>query len=320
MKIFITGAAGFIASHLSKKLLLSNEVIGIDNFDPFYDRSIKQVNIDRLSSEKNFVFYEGDIRNRSLLIQLFQEHKPELVIHLAAKAGVRPSMDNPVEYCSTNIEGTTVLLEAMRAKGIYNIIFGSSSSVYGENTPVPFQEKATLDSIISMYALTKKNGEELMRLYHDMYDFSVICLRFFTVYGEGQRPDLAIHKFVKSILNDEPIAVFGDGSTGRDYTYVQDIVSGIGAAVDYLNNNKPIFEIINLGNSNPVLLSDLINRLETILDKKAIKIFKEMPIGDVPITFANISKAKNLLGYQPKVSLNQGLVAFCNWFKKQGND
>jgi UDP-glucuronate 4-epimerase len=261
MKIFITGAAGFIASHLSKKLLLSNEVIGIDNFDPFYDRSIKQVNIDRLSSEKNFVFYEGDIRNRSLLIQLFQEHKPELVIHLAAKAGVRPSMDNPVEYCSTNIEGTTVLLEAMRAKGIYNIIFGSSSSVYGENTPVPFQEKATLDSIISMYALTKKNGEELMRLYHDMYDFSVICLRFFTVYGEGQRPDLAIHKFVKSILNDEPIAVFGDGSTGRDYTYVQDIVSGIGAAVDYLNNNKPIFEIINLGNTNPVLLNDLINRL-----------------------------------------------------------
>ncbi len=317
MKILVTGAAGFIASHLVKKLLLTHSVIGIDNFDPFYSRAIKEENLKANLANNQFTFYEGDICDKALLNKIFDKHTIDLVIHLAAKAGVRPSMENPADYVKTNVEGTTTLLECMRLNNVKRIVFGSSSSVYGAETPTPFEERAELKSIISFYAQTKKTGEEIIELYHNVYGFSAVCLRFFTVYGPGQRPDLAIRKFVNAIENDQEITVYGDGTSGRDYTFVKDIVSGINSAMAYLLKENSIYEIFNLGNSNPVVLNTLISSIEKVLNKKAKKLYQDIPLGDVPITFADISKAKHLFNYQPKTTLIDGLTSFYNWYKKQ---
>ena len=289
-RILVTGGAGFIGSNLIKKLLSAGiyKVTSIDNFDDFYSREQKEINIKPFSASENCVFIEGDIRDTSCLEKAGEV---DVIVHLAAKAGVRPSIQNPILYQDVNVSGTQNLLEFAKNKTIKQFIFGSSSSVYGVNEYVPWHEDEKLLPI-SPYASTKLSGEMLGHVYSHLYGIRFLALRFFTVYGPGQRPDLAIHKFFKSILNNEPITVYGDGSTSRDYTFVEDIVSGIQAAIEYEKTN---FEIINLGNHQTVTLSRLIEAIENICEKKAvIQRFPDQP-GDVPQTYADISKAQQLL-------------------------
>ncbi len=318
MTILITGVAGFIGSNLADALTgqADVQIIGIDNFDNFYPRSIKETNLAGLLPKSNFRFVEGDIRDTAAIDSIFQDNKIDIVIHLAAKAGVRPSMENPLNYISSNVEGTTNLLESMRRNGVNKMVFASSSSVYGENEKIPFSEADAIDRIISIYAATKLSGEKITKVYHDVYGFSIVNLRFFTVYGERQRPDLAIHKFFKSILNDEPITVYGDGSTSRDYTYVKDIVSGIIASQNYVLHHDHCYEVLNLGNNDPVKLSDLISHIEKVTGRKAYLEHKPIPTGDVPRTYADITKAQQLLGYSPATHIEEGLKAFFSWYEK----
>jgi UDP-glucuronate 4-epimerase len=312
VKILVTGIAGFIGSNLGEHLIKGDvKLIGIDNFDPFYDRQVKENNLNILNRSSNFIFFEGDICNVSFLNTILNNEKPDLVIHLAAKAGVRPSILNPSEYYNTNVIGTLNLLEAMKTAGCKRMIFGSSSSIYGNNKKVPFSEKDNVDNPISPYAATKKAGELLCHTYHHLYNFDINCLRFFTVYGPRQRPDLAIHKFTRYILEGKPLPFYGDGDTARDYTYIDDILHGIMHAVDNLNG----FNIINLGESNTITLSKLVSVLETEIGKKAILEKLPMQPGDVEITYADISKAKQLIGYNPTFSFEDGIKEFVKWFK-----
>jgi len=313
MEVLITGVAGFIGSHLAEHLLLKGfVVVGIDNFDAFYDRKLKEGNLAKALQHKNFSFYEVDIAQLDEFNKI--DFKGSLVIHLAAKAGVRPSIQNPSAYIQNNIIGTQNVHHFMQARGIHKMVFASSSSIYGNNKKIPFSETDNVDHPISPYALTKKAGELLNYTFHELNKTDVINLRFFTVYGERQRPDLAIHKFVKAISNNQPIPVYGNGETGRDYTYVQDIVGGIVSAADYVMNNQGVYEIVNLGNSHPVKLMELVNTIENILVKKAIINWQPMQPGDAEFTYADISKAQKLLNYHPSTSLEEGLRNFIGWY------
>ncbi len=311
-RILVTGAAGFIGSNLIRSLLQGDRycVIGLDNFDPFYPRTEKEKNISPYADDKNFRFYEGDIRNKADLDAL---DDIDIIVHLAAKAGVRPSIKDPILYQEVNVGGTQNLLEFARRRKITQFVFASSSSVYGINEHVPWSEEDKLMPI-SPYASTKLSCEMLGHVYSHLYGIRFLALRFFTVYGPGQRPDLAIHKFFKSIINGEAIPVFGDGSTSRDYTYVEDTVKGIEAAISYESSN---FEIINLGNHRTIALSDLITSIEDSCGKKAIIDRHPEQPGDVPQTYANIHKAQKLLRYHPSTDLKTGLDNFYSWYLKE---
>lgn len=310
--IFITGIAGFIGSNLAKTLINAGfTVSGIDNFDDFYDPQIKKNAIERLKRHGQFKLYEGDIRDRELLERIFAEQKIDMVIHLAARAGVRPSIEQPALYYDVNVTATLNLLEAMRAANIKNMLFASSSSVYGNNKKVPFSELDPVDNPISPYAATKKSGELLCYTYHHLYDFNIFCLRFFTVYGPGQRPEMAIQQFGRKIKEGSPITLFGDGTTRRDYTFVEDIVAGIMASAKNLKG----YEILNLGNSDTISLIDLVHSIEETLGKKAIIEWQPMQPGDVEITYADISKAEQLIGFKPDYPIQKGLKKM---FKEQG--
>ena len=268
--ILITGAAGFIGSFLARKLG-TTKCIGIDNFDPFYSASIKEKNLDKIKKENpSFKFYRGDLLNRDFLEKVFRENDITLVVHLAAKAGVRPSLANPDEYIKINVEATTVLAETMKKFEVFRMAFGSSSSVYGEKTPTPFVETASLDSMISPYAVSKRSAEQVLKIYSQLYGFNIHCLRLFTVYGPSQRPDLAINKFLRAHLQGEKITLFGDGRMSRDYTYVGDIANGIIASTENLLNSgkEVIYEIYNLGNSTPIDLNQLIAAIRKVTGKK----------------------------------------------------
>jgi len=315
-QILVTGCAGFIGSHLTERLLDSGcRVVGIDNFDPFYDRFIKERNLTSALAHPNFTFVEADIRDTAWLNTL--DADIETVIHIAAKAGVRPSIEQPAEYISTNITGTYNLLNWMHSKRISKLVFASSSSVYGNNEKIPFSETDAVEQPISPYAFTKRSGELLTYTYHHLYNMSVVNLRFFTVYGERQRPDLAIHKFVKMIDRDEPIPMFGQGDTSRDYTYVSDTVDGIMAALRYVSEHPNRYEIINLGNHSPVTLQTLVETLYRLMEKTPnVQHLPKQP-GDVERTYADVSRAARLLGYSPNVSLDEGLSRFVDWYKAQ---
>ena len=316
----ITGAAGFIGSHLADKLLNEgNKVIVVDNFCDFYNPEIKENNVKHNLSNPNYKLYRADIRDRNELAKVFNENKIDVVIHLAAMAGVRPSIDNPIYYQEVNCVGTQNILEEMKLHNIKKLVMASSSSVYGNCKEVPFKENMIVDFAISPYAATKKANEVMTHVYHKLFDFNVIMLRFFTVFGQSQRPDLAINKFTRLMLNDEPIPMFGDGTTSRDYTYIDDIVDGIIKSCNYVENNKDVYEILNLGNSSPVSLKEMINTIAEVLNKTPN--IQELPMqpGDVERTFADISKAKKLIGYNPKTSFKEGIENFVKWYKINEN-
>lgn len=315
MKILVTGGAGFIGSHLIKKLLDKNiSVVCVDNFNDYYNPQTKEKNISGFINNPNFKLYREDIRNFEALDKIFEKERIDKIVHLAAMAGVRNSIRYPVLYSEVNIQGTINLLELARKYKIKNFIFASSSSVYGGNTKVPFLENDPVNHPISPYAATKKAGELICHAYHHLYHLNITCLRFFTVYGPAGRPDMAPYKFTRKILAGEEILMFGDGSSQRNYTYIDDIIEGIFSAL----NKKLGYEIINLGGFELVSLKDFISLIENIGGKKAkIKKVAEQP-GDMPITSADISKAKQLLNYNPKTDIKKGMTIFIDWFKKYG--
>lgn len=313
--ILVTGAAGFIGSHVCAVLLDKGyRVVGIDNLNDYYSVSVKKKNRDRCAKHSSFIFYQTDILDHHTLEQIFSTEKPVRIIHLAARAGVRPSLQNPQLYADVNIKGTLNLLDCARRFGVTRFVFGSSSSVYGLNTKVPFSEDDDVSNQASQYGVSKRAGELYCSLYHHLYGLSIACLRFFTVYGPAGRPDMAPYKFTKLISRNEPLEMFGDGNTQRDYTYVSDIGAGIVAAVEH---PALAFEIINLGDSRPVSLHAFISIVEHAVGKKAHIIRKPFQPGDVPITFADIHKARALLSYEPRVSLEQGMKQFVAWFNEE---
>jgi UDP-glucuronate 4-epimerase len=310
-KILVTGGAGFIASHLCEALLAEGaEIVVVDDFNDFYNPEIKRGNI--AGFRDRITLIEGDIRDVALVESIFSNHKFDKVFHLAARAGVRPSIDDPRLYVSTNIDGTLNLLEGCRKSGVKHFVFASSSSVYGVNKKVPFAEDDLIQRTISPYAATKLMGEQLCSNYSNLYGIRCVCLRFFTVYGPRQRPDLAISKFTKLIMADQAIDQYGDGSTARDYTYIEDIIQGVMAAGKYTASD---FEIINLGGSAANTLSQLISGIEEILGKKAVINYLPDQPGDVPLTFADVSKAGRLFGYAPGTPLKKGLQRYVDWVK-----
>jgi UDP-glucuronate 4-epimerase len=316
MTILITGIAGFIGSHLGEKLLFyGHEVIGLDNFDPFYSKLIKKKNLKELLKSDKFSFFEADIRDMQTLGIIFKNYKIDVVIHLAAKAGVRPSIIDPMGYYEVNVIGTLNILEAMKKYKVLKMIFASSSSVYGNNYKVPFSETDNVDCQISPYAASKKSGEILCHTYHHLYGFHIFCLRFFTVYGPRQRPDLAIHKFTKNLFEEVPIPYYGDGSTKRDYTHIDDILQGIISSLDRVND----FEIFNLGESKTISLIDLIKLLEKYTNRRAKLNYLPIQAGDVKQTFADITKAQDFLNYSPKMSMEEGLINFIKWYRELNN-
>jgi len=312
MKILITGAAGFIGSHLSENLLNEgHQIIGFDNFDPFYDRSIKERNLEKSLSNGLFTFVEGDLNDSGEMKDLFEGQQFDVVVHLAAKAGVRPSIDNPLEYTRVNVNGTQNLLEMMKNEGIERLVFASSSSVYGNRKVVPYEESMNVNNPISPYAATKVAAEVLCYTYWQLFGISVTCLRFFTVYGPRQRPEMAIANFIRKAYNDEPISVFGDGTSSRDFTYIDDIIQGVVSAV----HNDLGYEIINLGESETIELNSLIAVIEELTGKEVIKEYLDMQPGDVLTTYADISKAKKLLNYNPTTNIKEGISKYIDWLE-----
>lgn len=312
----VTGCAGFIGSHTTERLLGEGyRVTGIDSFSKFYPREIKERNMAGFIKNPDFRFEEIDLRDRKGLVNVTAEY--DIVVHLAAKAGVRPSIKAPHDYIDVNIHGTNNILEIMREGGANKLFFASSSSVYGNQKAIPFSEDSVEDLPISPYAYSKRAGELLCHTNHHLYNIDVLCARFFTVYGPRQRPDLAIHKFVKKIWNNEPIQMFGDGSTARDYTFINDTVDGIMGGVQYLRTHDAVFDIVNLGNNTPVKLSDLIRLIGEALGKSPEVEQLPMQQGDVDITYADIARATSLFGYAPKTQINHGLKAFVQWFEQQ---
>jgi UDP-glucuronate 4-epimerase len=314
MKILLTGTAGFIASHLAERLLeREDSVVGLDNFDDFYDPAIKEENLARARSWEGFSLVRGDIRDRELLAGLPDDI--DTIVHIAARAGVRPSIRNPILYYDVNVTGTLNLMELARERGISRFVFASSSSVYGNNEKVPFCEDDPVDHPISPYAATKKAGELLTHSYTHLYGITCICLRFFTVYGPRQRPDLAIHKFARLLTEGEPIPMFGDGTSRRDYTYVEDILQGTVGALDWVWRNDGAHEVVNLGESRTVDLREMISVLgeELGIDPRVQRLPNQP--GDVERTFADISKARRLLGYDPQWEFREGVRAFLRWLQ-----
>ena len=319
-RAFITGGVGFIGSHLTERLLKEGWNVSVfDNFDPFYDPAVKRGHLERIRKQARadqFTFHEGDLREKKQVIAALRAHQPDIIIHLAALAGVRPSIERPSDYHDVNVGGTLNLLEAATNLSIPNFIFGSSSSVYGGNKKVPYSVDDMTHRPISPYAATKKAGELYTHTFHDLHNLNTIALRIFTAFGPRQRPDLAIHKFTKLILQGKPIPFFGDGTTTRDYTYVEDIVDGIMKSAKWLaNQSKPQFEIVNLGNSSPTSLNELVKTIEACVGKKAILDQKPMQPGDMITTYADIEKTKKLLGYSPKTSLAVGIENFVAWYR-----
>jgi len=314
MKVLVTGAAGFIGSHLCERLLRDGrQVLGVDNFDDFYDPQIKRRNITDCLKNDNFELVEADIRDRAAMNDVIASGV-DIIVHFAARAGVRPSIDQPLLYADVNVNGTMVLLEAAKEQRTGKFIFGSSSSVYGNNKKVPFSEDDNVDFPISPYAATKKAGELICHTYHHLYGMSVTCLRYFTVYGPRQRPDLAIHKFARLIGQGKPISIYGDGTMSRDFTYIDDIIEGTVAAMEKCGG----FHIYNLGESRPITVNDLVAEIEKALGKKAIKEYVPPQPGDVERTYADVIKAVNELGYNPSTNIADGLARFVAWLKETG--
>jgi UDP-glucuronate 4-epimerase len=312
MRTLVTGGAGFIGSHLVERLLRDGHSVAIlDDFNDFYDPQIKRTNISGVA--KDVTVHDVDLRDGEKVAKVFRNEKFDAIFHLAARAGVRPSIQQPQLYYDTNVAGTVHLLEAARSNGVGKFIFASSSSVYGAARRVPFSEDEHLTQTLSPYAATKIGGEFLCSTYSHLYKIRVVALRYFTVYGARQRPDLAIHQFTRKIHGGEPIDQFGDGTTRRDYTYIEDIIQGTMAALKY---GGPAFDVFNLGESDTIELKDLIAAIEKTLGKKAkINRLPEQP-GDMPLTCADISKARKLLGYDPKTKFEDGLPKFVDWFLK----
>ncbi len=342
----ITGASGFIGSHLAEKLLKEgNRVINVDSFNNYYSLEIKisnvvescQLKIERFEDlisgnmekeeklkelkkrvdSENYTLEVVDLRDLEGLERTFSENKIDTVVHLAARAGVRPSIDDPILYQEVNGRGTQNILECCRKYGVKNIVAASSSSVYGNNKVVPFKETDVVDYAISPYAATKKANEVMGHVYHSLYKINMAFLRFFTVYGPRQRPDLAINKFTRLILAGEEIPVFGDGSTSRDYTYIADIVDGICRSINYVENNKDVYEVFNIGSNSPVSLAEMIETIEKVLDKKAVINRLPMQPGDVDRTYADVTKLKEMTGYNPSLSFEEGIRRFIDWYKEQ---
>ena len=315
MKIIVTGGVGFIGSHVVRALLMAgHEVTVIDDFNDFYDPAIKRANAAAFPSPVESA--EIDLREWEPVRELFERIKPDTAIHLAARAGVRPSILDPKLYIDTNITGTFHVLEAARLSGCHKILFASSSSVYGLSKTVPFREDLPLLQTLSPYAATKLAGEQLCGNFVNLYGFRVVALRFFTVYGPGQRPDLAIHSFTDAIENGLSIRQFGDGTTRRDYTYIDDIVQGVLGSLSYVQGDGPLFEIFNLGENETTTLSALIAAIENALGKKAV--IERLPEqkGDMPLTAADITKARTLLGYAPHTPIREGIPKFVTWYRE----
>ncbi|MBF8457877.1 GDP-mannose 4,6-dehydratase [Kaistella sp. G5-32] len=342
MNYLITGGSGFIGSHLVQHLLKNgHSVINIDSFDDFYDYRIKikntlesvnktlefschekELDIQKLifeTTSKNYQLYYQDIRDKEGLKKIFAKHKVDVIIHLAALAGVRPSIERPMDYQEVNIKGTLNLWELCREFQINKFVNASSSSVYGNNKKIPFSEEDSVDEPISPYAATKKSTEILGHVYHHLYGIDMIHLRFFTVYGPRQRPDLAIYKFTKLINSNKEIPFYGDGSTARDYTYIDDIIDGVLKSIHYLETHQTVYEIINLGESEVISLNQMLSTLEENLDKKAAKMKLPLQPGDVQKTSANITKARALIGYHPTTHFQNGIKKFVEWFLKNGS-
>ncbi|WP_292009926.1 GDP-mannose 4,6-dehydratase [Chryseobacterium sp.] len=340
MVYLVTGGSGFIGSHLVEQLLKNgHSVINIDNFDNFYNYQIKikntlesvghhadfefsdkETDIQRLISivnYENYSIYYQDIKDKEGIEKILKKHKIDLIIHLAALAGVRPSIERPLEYEAVNIRGTMSLWELCKEFNIKKFICASSSSVYGNNPKTPFTETDNVDNPISPYAATKKSGEILGHVYHHLYDIDMIQLRFFTVYGPRQRPDLAIHKFTQLIIEEQEIPFYGDGNTARDYTYIDDIIDGVTKSITYLEQNSKVYEIINLGESEVITLSEMLSTIENTLQKAAIKKVLPMQPGDVQKTNADITKATTLIGYHPATKFQNGIKKFVEWFLRK---
>lgn len=342
--IIITGGSGFIGSHLIEKLISAGKkVINIDNFNDYYNPEIKIKNtiesagipveifknfilkktptkeklkeLKKTVDSKNYILEIADIRDMKEMERIFSENKIDCVVNLAAMAGVRPSLENPMLYTDVNVNGYMNLLECCKKFGVKKFVQASSSSVYGNSKKVPFKETDTVDFSISPYAATKKSGEVIGHTYHHLYNIDMIQLRFFTVYGPRQRPDLAIHKFTKMIIEENPIPFYGDGSTERDYTYIEDIIDGIYKSIKYVNENKGVYEIFNLGESQTISLSKMVETIENSLGKKAV--IKRMPMqpGDVLKTNADITKAKKIINYTPKTDFSEGINKFIHWYR-----
>lgn len=318
--ILVTGGAGFIGSHLCAALLKQgNRVVSIDNFNDYYDPSIKRENIERLKRLGNraLVSLEADIRSFDTVDRIFTEYMPGFVVHLAACAGVRPSIEKPLLYTETNVNGTVNILECSKRHGVAKLVFASSSSVYGNNKKVPFNEDDRVDSPISPYAATKKAGELLCHTYSVLYGMHIACLRFFTVYGPGQRPDLAIHKFSWLIDRSLPIPFYGNGETRRDYTYIDDIIDGVLKSMEWVSGGNG-YDVFNLGESRTISLRDMVETLENALDRKARLDRLSSQPGDVEITYADIAKAKRVLGYSPNTEFEEGIRRFIEWYRGEG--
>ncbi len=319
MTFLVTGAAGFIGSHLVERLLATTEhrVVGVDNFEPFYPRAVKERNLSGLADNPRFTFVELDLRDKTRTSALYAQHAPESVFHWAARAGVRPSIEDPAGYVDSNVVVTTTLLQLAAEHATKRFVFASSSSVYGNNAKVPFAEHDTTDAPVSPYAATKKACELLCHAFHDLGGFSTACLRLFTVYGPRQRPDLAIHKFARAILEDRPVTLYGDGGSSRDYTFIADIVDGVLAADAHLAASpRPTHDVFNLGNASPVKLSELVSLLEEATGRRARIEGAPMQPGDVLRTYADITHARDTLGYQPKTDLRTGIGHFVRWLRE----
>ena len=311
MQILITGGAGFIGSTLADKMLKDGcRVVVIDNFNDFYDKNLKEQNVEANLKNPDYKLYRGDICDKELLQKVFSENSIDKVIHLAACAGVRTSIEAPLEYVYSNVYGTVNILECMKKFNVKKLVFASSSSVYGNCTAQKFSEDLKISEPISPYAATKSSCEQFIYTYSKLYDICAVCLRFFTVYGPRQRPDLAIRKFTQAMMKDEEITVYGDGTSLRDYTYIDDIVSGICAAAEY---NKTNYEIINLGGGNPITVNEVIKTIEKALGKTAKIKYGSVQPGDVQKTISDITKAQNLLGYAPTTSFDEGIDKFIKW-------
>jgi len=315
MKYLITGGAGFIGSNLVRELLKTDDVVVVDNLNDYYDPVIKLKNIEEFKKNNNFKFYKIDILDD--LSSIFESENIDFIIHLAGQAGVRDSITDPFKYVNNNCIGTLNILEMAKKYNIKNIIMASSSSVYGNNLEYPFNENMKCDEPISIYAASKKSTELMAYTYHHLYNINIFMLRFFTVYGPGQRPDLAISKFVRLMLEGKEIPMYGDGNTKRDYTYIDDIISAIKLSSDYILNNNNVYEILNIGSNNPISLKEMIDIIANVLgvDVKINKL--PMQEGDVLLTYADISKARKLIGYEPSITFNDGITKFVEWYKNE---